>query len=37
MEQKVLCFLEIAVGIVAAFAVWSYVTPYFGPNATPSA
>lgn len=38
MEEKVLCYLEVATGIILAFALWSYAAPYFGNmSATPRA
>jgi hypothetical protein len=38
VEEKVLCALEIGVGIILAFTAWSFAVPYFsGMNATPNA
>jgi hypothetical protein len=38
MEQKILCFLEIAAGIIVGFMVWSYVAPSLSSvNQTPNA
>lgn len=38
MEEKVLVFAEIAVGIVVGFMVWSFIAPLVtSTSATPSA
>lgn len=38
MTKKALFFIELGAGVVAAFALWSYVSPYLSQvNTTPSA